>query len=500
MGKERKQGFFRVGAFALGMVFAAGSGHAEPTNYTYNYDMWGVAVQSPDPYRVSAYLPGTRLGAGGFRDPQGLFIKNNLIYVCDSGNNRVVVIEGDKGDYQAVKIAASVMIDGVESLFNYPTDIFVTDEGDIYIADMNNQRILRLDSAWNYKSAVLKPADQTFDQAADFLPNKFVVDFAGRIFVKALNINKGFLEFDDSGAFTGYMGANKVVVDIADYFWKLISTRAQRSRLDLFLPTEYNNICLDHEGFIYAVSSFDMSADLSISTGAGDDLNQPVRRLNSMGQDILIRNGHYIPLGDLQIGYGGGMMGPSRFVDVAAFDNDSYACLDQTRGRVFVYDFQGNLLYAFGGVGNREGYFLLPVGIANMGNSLFVLDARAAALTRFDFTTYGDLINEALVEYRSGRYEASAEKWRQVLKINGNNDLAYIGIGRAAFRQGDYRTAMEYYRLKRYAEGYGRALQMYRKQWGERNLWKILLIMGLAIVIPYLVKRVSKIVKDIREA
>jgi tetratricopeptide (TPR) repeat protein len=505
MGRKKgKRKDFRIAWVVAGLVLVSVTGYGEPTNYTYNYDWWGDPVQSPDAYRVTAYLTGASLGIGVFRTPQGLFVKDNLVYICDSGNNRIVVIEvkdevKENNVYEVKNIFTSFLINEKESALNYPTDLFVTGEGDIYIADMNNQRILRLDSEWNYKSAVLKPVDQTFDPAADFLPNKLVVDFAGRIFVKAVNINKGFLEFDDGGNFVGYMGAINVVVDPIDYIWKRIATRAQRARMDLFVPTEYSNVCLDHEGFLYAVN--DVTAVDTYAGSGRPEFLQPVRRLNSMGQDILIRNGSIDPFGDNQWSVNSsGINGPSRFIDVAAFDNDSYACFDQTRGRIFVYDFQGNLLYAFGGVGNREGYFLLPSAIAAMGYSLFALDARTAALTRFEFTGYGKLINDALVQYRSGRYEDSAAAWEQVLKVNGNYELAYIGIGRAALRQGDYKKAMEYYKLKYYDTGYGKAFQKYRKQWVEKNLWKILLILGIVIIMPSLVKRVSKFVKEIREA
>jgi tetratricopeptide (TPR) repeat protein len=492
MDKKRKRNFFRIAALVLGMGFITGTGYGKSTNYTYNYDLWGDQANSPDPYRVSSYLLGTTLGVGNFRDPQGLFVKNNLIYICDSGNNRIVVIEvKGGGSFEVVKIAASVMIDDTETTFNYPTDIFVRDNGDMYIADMNNQRILRLDSEWNYQSVVLKPVDETIDPVADFLPNKLVVDPAGRIFVKALNVNKGLMEFDPLGGFTGYMGANKVLVNPIDYFWKLISTRAQRSRMDLFIPTEYSNICLDHEGFVYAVN---------INTFTQDGLMDALRRLNSMGQDILIRNDRVDPQGDWHFSSAAGIEGPSRFVDVAPFDNDSYACLDQTRGRIFVYDFQGKMLYTFGGVGNREGYFLMPVAIANRDSSLFVLDSRTAALTCFEFTAYGALINDALNDYKAGRYEASAKVWEQVLKMNGNYEMAYIGIGRAAFRQGDYRKAMEYYKIKYEKDGYGRAFQFYRKQWMEENLWKILLVLGLIIIVHPLVKTITKLVREIQAA
>jgi tetratricopeptide (TPR) repeat protein len=165
-----------------------------------------------------------------------------------------------------------------------------------------------------------------------------------------------------------------------------------------------------------------------------------------------------------------------------------------------MYDFQGNLLYAFGGVGNREGYFQLPVAIDRMGYSLYALDSIAASLTRFDLTTYGEKINNALNEYKAGRYESSAEVWEEVLKMNGNYDLAYIGIGRAALRQGEYQKAMRYYELKQYLEGYGKAVQLYRKQCMEENLWKMILILALITLGPLLIKTVVRIVREVKEA
>jgi len=460
---------------------------AEPTNYTYNYDFWLEQVASPDAYRVGAYILGTTLGIGHFRDPQGLTIRDNRLYLCDSGNNRIIkIVVQENGDHVVEAVVSSVLIDGQESRFNYPMDIFENRNGDLYIADTNNQRVLILDNNWNYKSSILKPDDESLDEFMDFLPFKLVVDFANRLFIQARNVNKGLMEFDNRGEFSGYMGANRVTVNIIDYAWKLISTQAQRDRMDLFIPTEYSNVALDKDGFIYVTNA----------TGQTD----PVRRLNAMGQDILIRNGYEDPVGDLVFGNAGGISGRSRFIDVVAFDNDSYACFDRTRGRIFMYDFQGNLLYAFGGVGNREGTFVQPVALDRMGYSLYALDSRTAALTRFDLTGYGLLINEALNEYRAGRYEASAEVWEDVLKMNGNYDLAYIGIGRAALRQGEFQKAMKYYKLKHYREGYGKAFQLYRKEWMEENLWKILVVLGVVFLLPPTVKFSLKTVKEIREA
>ncbi|MCL2720490.1 MAG: hypothetical protein FWD47_04025 [Treponema sp.] len=460
---------------------------SSPTNYTYNYDFWREQVASPDAYRVSAYILGTSLGVGHLRDPQGLFIRDNRIYVCDSGNNRILRIEvREDGSHVVTSNVSFVMINGERSYFNNPMDIFENRNGDLYIADMNNQRVLILDHNWNFIHEITKPDDLSFDEHTEFLPAKLVVDFANRVFVQARNINKGLMEFDNRWEFSGYMGANRVVINIIDYAWKLVSTRQQLENMELFIPTEYSNVALDKDGFIYVTNATRQT--------------EPVRRLNAMGQDILIRNGYEKPVGDLTFGTAANISGPSRFFDVVAFDNDSYACFDNNRGRIFMYDFQGNLLYAFGSKGNREGRFDQPAAIDRMGYALYALDSGTGAITRFDLTKYGEMINLALNEYRAGRYESSAEVWEEVLKMNGNYDLAYIGIGRAALRQGDYLKAMRYYKLKHYREGYGKAFQLYRKQWMEENLWWMLLSLGIIVFLPGIVKLSIKTVKEIIEA
>jgi DNA-binding beta-propeller fold protein YncE len=474
---------------------------AEPTNYTYNYDFWLEQVASPDAYRVSDYFLGTHFGVGHFREPQGIFICENRIYVCDSGNNRILVIEArENGEHILAKSISSIMIDGLESAFNYPMDLFEDREGFIYIADTNNMRILKIDSNWNYISSITRPYDESLDDFVEFQPLKLVVDFANRVFVQARNVNKGLMEFDSRGEFTGYMGANKVKFKFVDYVWKLIATQAQRDRMKLFIPTEYNNMCLDKDGFIYVTNATGLANTIPATAVTPSSDTDAVRRLNAMGQDILIRNGYRGPIGDLAIGTAGGISGRSRFIDITAFENDSYACFDRTRGRIFMYDFQGNLLYAFGGLGNREGNFTTPAALDRMGDVLYALDSRTASITRFELTGYGVKINEALNEYRAGRYEFSAKVWEEVLKMNGNYDLAYIGIGRSALRQGEYQKAMKYYKLKHYRVGYGKAFQLYRKQWMEENLWKILLILGILILLPLGIKLFVKLVREIREA
>ena len=460
-----------------------------PTNYTYNYSFWGEQVAMPDAYYVADFIRGNDLGLGNFNNPQGLYIRENRIYICDTGNNRIVLLEFDEktGTYELIKVVTSVMINGSASTFNDPHDIFEHRNGEIFIADTENNRVLRLDNNFNYINSILRPDDSSWDSDLDFFPCKLVVDHSNRVFIQANHVNKGLMEYQIDGTFNGYMGASRVQVSLYDYFWKMIATQAQRDQMILFVPTEYNNVTLDHEGFVYAT--------LDTFSGPIEDA-APVRRLNAVGTDILIRNGLFgfaEPVGDWHWGMRGSpYQGPSRFVDVVTFENDGYVCLDRNKGRLFAYDFQGNLLYAFGGVGNTEGRFVDPVALDRMGTSLFVLDRQTGTVTRLNLTQYGWYINEAMNYYFDGLYDESALMWDEVLKLNGNYDLAFIGKGRASLRNEDYYEAMKFYEAKYDQESYGKAFQLYRKEWIEANIGTILIILISLFAATQVLKLVLK--------
>ncbi len=455
--------------------------------YTYSYDYFGNELDSPDAYTAEDFLLGSSLGIGDFKNPTGLFAKDGFIYIIDTDNNRIVVV--DKS-FNLVKEIKSVMMEGAENALAKPQDIFVTDNGDMYICDTGNNRILHTDKDLNLIKTYTKPEDETILEDADFIPKKCVVDTAGRLYLLAGNVNKGFMEFDDQGEFTAYIGANPVKASLFEVLQKRLMTKEQRSRMESFVPTEYSNLSIDQENFLYATTT----------TFNGGDIGRrgkikPIRKLNSLGEDILIRNGYEDPIGDYYWGEGGDISGPSKFEDVTAMENDTYYAIDRVRGRVFGYDFQGNLLYAFGGVGNKLGYFLYPVAIEHIGTDLLVLDNRTAALTRFTLTEYGSLINDGLALYKEGRYEESSDYWQQVLRLNGNYDLAYIGIGRSLLRQGKYKEAMKYFEMKRDTANYSKAFAEYRKQWVEQHIGWLIGGFAVLLLLPRLIKFIKKLIR-----
>ena len=576
--------------------------------YTYTYNYWGDAVASPDAYSVEEVLYGRSFGdeVGVFWNPESLFVIDDLLYVVDTKNNRIVELQWTQGEFELVRIINKLQVsvskkdemmigdDCVLTLLQ-PGDIFVkaidketrekvygkylgslyippekpkeetkteettdeTDEDssssssdsedgaepsdgedgdggeggdgedgngedggdgedvvakpaadvenvikkelkrdyDFYIADTKNHRIIHCDYELNVIDVLDNPQDETLPENFEFLPSRFIVDDAFRYYVQAQNINSGLMEFTKDGTFTGYIGASPVTVSFIQRIWRKIQTKAQRARTKQYVPTEYNNVALDSDGFLYVTTNSLSDAEIAAGTG------KPIRKLNAMGTDILIRNGNFYPIGDLHPGNSKSISGSSAFVDVVTFENETYACLDKTRGRVFVYDFQGNMLYAFGNSGMNEGCFLNPTSIVKLNEeTLAVLDRFCGTITIFALNDYGKLVNKALSLYRVGEYDASADVWREVLKYNGNCELAYVGIGRSQLRQGEYKKAMDNFEIVRDSRNYSKAFKYYREQVVEDNIVWFIVVLAALIIVPKLIRKIIRLRKEINEA
>lgn len=436
---------------------------AEAVPYrSYIYDFWETAVPAPQAYLPARVVYGTDLGVGDLDSPQDLFISpEGRLYIADAGNNRVIVCDRD---WNVELVIDSFTIDGREDGFNNPRGIFAGREGRIYVADRDNARIVLLDSDGNFLRTVGAPdpdVEGIIPEDFRYRPRKLGVDQAGRLYVIADDVYDGIMEFDVDGNFRGFLGAPRVAPSMVDYMWRRFATEAQRERMALFLPTEYSNLDVDPRGFIYT----------TVSGGAIQE-DEAIRRLNPSGEDVLRRMGFSPPIGD----YGSGLrdeqgnlvLPRSVLVDIVSRDFDIYSALDRQRGRVFTYDSNGNLLYVFGGLGDQKGLFRSPVALGVMeghrGDNIVVLDSRTGRLTIFEPTAYARAIHSAIAYYNTGQYDRATEKWRSVLRMNANYDLAYTGIGRAMMRTDSYSEAMHNFRLGQNRPRYSEAFQLYRRE------------------------------------
>lgn len=447
---------------------------------TYSYDHWGEVVKEPHTYLYTRTISEKQLGSA-LRYPSDLFVTEDGLYIADTGNNRILVTDFE-GKLRMELTAAADESD----LLSGPQGIFVTEDGHIYVADTGNSRIVEYDGNGSYIRQIGRPVTTLITEGQEYSPTKVVVDEAGRIYVIAYGINMGLVEFGASGEFQGFMGATRVSVSAFEYIWKnYFSTQAQQQRMETIIPTEYSNIFVDNEGFIYA--TINNLSDADIISGA-----DAIRRLNPTGKDVLRRLGDFDIIGDLATttyGYDW-----SSFVDVAATDYGCYFILDETDGKVFAYDNDGNSLFVFGRSGIREGNFQKPVAIGLGGNeqTIYVLDSVLGSVLIFDITEYGSHLLDAIRRNNLGDAEGSTREWEQVLKYNSNSELAYIGLGKTYLTEERYREAMECFELGNSKKYYSRAFAYYRKELMEKYLTGVVIGVAVLLFAVWIVKKILR--------
>jgi hypothetical protein len=438
---------------------------AEPGD-GYNYSYWGEPSPAPAAYVPVKTLYGSDWMIGPLSSPQDLYVgKDRKVYLADTGNNRVIVLDEQLNVLRIVKEFAN---NGKTDKFNQPEGIFVAASGDMYVADTQNRRIIRLSPDGRLISEIGEPRSSLIRQGFQYTPIKVAADKANMVYVVSRGSYEGIMEFDSDGAFTGFIGTNRVKFSPFDLFWKRISTKAQRSQMEQFIPIEFNNLDMEENGFIYTTTSEENSS-------------QPIKRLNVSGVDILRNKGYFPPKGDIKVSRAGSHPGSSIFVDVTADESGMYNALDSKRGRIFAYDKDGSLLYIFGGLGSQQGLFRTPAAIGMLGEQTLVLDKDLGRLTVFEPTSYGSYIRTAVRELNDGKVDQSTAAWRKVLQLNSNFEVAYLGIGKSLLKKNENKEAMTYFELGNNREYYSEAFKRYRQDVVFRSFGYI--VLGIVLVI-----------------
>jgi len=450
--------------------------HANVPYHTYNYDYWEDIYYTPAAYVPNGNISGTKIDIGILNSPQDIFVgEDERVYIADTGNNRIVVLDKNM---KLERIIDSFDNEGSLDTFKAPSGIYVTERNELYIADTDNLRVIALNEDGSLLKIISNPKSEVLANDFIFAPLKITVDYADRAYIIAKNMFQGIMAFDENGEFTGFTGTINVTITAYEKIWRKLSTKAQRERQIQFIPTEFTGVDISPDGFVYATNI----------DGGGE---QSIRRLNPKGQDV-IKKGRGGLSGDLTWRLAGHYSGASRIVDIVYRDNGIYSVVDKTRGRIFTYDHEGNLLYIFGGMGSQEGTFKNPVAIEEKGEEILVLDSYRGEILRFLPTQYGRLINEAVSLRFDGDEASAVNVWKQVLELDSNFELAYVGIGKSYLAAGDNKKAMEYLKLGMDREYYSIAYKRYRDDILKDNLSYILTGAMVLIVVLSLRSVINK--------
>lgn len=450
------------------------------TTYTYSYK--GECQHSPDafvPEEVYTSFSGSEVP---LKNPNDIVCdKNNNVYIADTGNNRVLVLNEQ---LELVKEIKDYELDGKKITLNAPQGVFADKKGRLYITDTGNGTVLVYNEKLEFEKAIAQPDAKLLPENFSYQPTAVAVDRYDRFYVISSGTNMGVITFNENGVFEGFIGAAKVKTSPIEKFWKKLMSEEQLNQMKESVPSNYNNLTVDSKGFVYVTSSSIDAFTLQqlITSKSKDDSYMPVKRLNPAGTDTLRRNGFFPPVGNLNFSAydSDDVATNSSFTEVTVLDNDVYSVVDSKNNKIFTYDEYGNLLYAFGQTGTVDGTFDLLQSVAYQGyDRLLAIDRLRGSLTVFGKTEYGKLIDEAISLQQQRKFSQTIEVWQEIEKINNNYDIAYLGIGKSLLEQDEYSEAKEYFRATDNKEYYSKAL----KQQRDEVLKKVAILIPVVIII-----------------
>ncbi len=415
----------------------------------YLYTPHGNTVAAPPAYTLSRSLTARDLaGVDALDGLADAYVTEDAIFVlCAS---RLLVLDHQMRLKSC--LTSFVNESGEEEALAGCTGVTVVPNGEYFITQAEAGRILHFAADHTLLRVLGRPDIVGFENVK-YRPTKMVVDNAGRLYVISKGMYEGILELTADGAFTRFFGVNNITFTPWQLVWRVFATAEQRARQSLWLPSDFTNLCVDQDGFMFATLLSQEDAT--------------IKRLNAKGENIIkVPDDKAYPVGDLwvtQSGYGI-PTGVSQFIAVDVNRYGAYICLDATRSRVFAYNEDHNLLFAFGGPGDREGYFRSPVDLSFVGDDILVLDALAQSLELFSPTAYGRALMNAVKNQYLYEYETASEYWLEALSYNHNLTLAYSGVGRKLLREGEYEQALTYLKMGDDRNYYDKAYEKVRNQ------------------------------------
>ena len=436
--------------------------------YSYIYDNDEKAVAAPDAATPAGMLTGENIG--GFNSPQDLYAYNGRLYIADTKNNRIVIMGLSGGN---TEIIADFKNNGREDRLSEPMGICVTADG-IYIADTGNARVIKLNENKECTLVIETPNEDSFGEDFNFSPTKVAVDDHERIFVISAGYNMGLIQFDKNGGYLKSIGAPKVTLSVIEQFWRKLSTKEQRERSQSVVPTEYSNLSVSSDGFIY------------VTNESTSEEVEALRRLNAKGNDVLKRIGE--PAGDVTTG-GLTYKGNSAIIDFCELEYGNFAILDRKRSRVFVYNESSELLYVFGGPGTYSGGMSVPTSMVYSGGRFYISDSGRNAVCVYELTEYGRLFGDVAKAQKNIDSDSEEAGWNEIMKNNSNCTLAMNGIANAAYKRHDMKTAMKYYKMAGNRTDYSKAYAFVRREYIECNIAVIAIAIVALIAAAVLVSK-----------
>lgn len=419
---------------------------------------------------------------------------NNLTFdkindVCTDSDNNVYILDNQSkiiilgNDYKFLRSFGSV---GDET-FAEAQGIYVHTDGTIYICDTQNHRVLHCNDNGELLKIIGLPDSPLIPDDFDFLPISITVDSLGYSYILSDGSYYGALLYDPQYEFLGFYGPNKIksgitgaIKTITD---RVFSNSSKKSASARALPYCFVDIVIDNKDFIYTATG-----NTSDKTAKGQ-----IRKLSpGKGANILDSDevnfvdegfNHSFVDGDVYL---------QDILSIEVDKNGLIYALDSSYGRILVYDSDCRMITAFGGgmgYGSQDGTFQTPVSIALCGKDVLVADSSKNTVTVFRPNSYGLRVQELLNLTIKGKHSQAKQGWEDILKIDANLQIAYSGLARSFYKEGNYKKAMEMAKTGYDRETYGLAYEAYRQNLIDKNFGVVfaVIILIIALIVTLLI-------------
>lgn len=410
-------------------------------------------------------------------------------YVLDKELPAIVVLDEN---YNTLKVITELIDKSGNSVsFVGSEGLFVNSNEQIYVCGTTKECVWIIDDNGNIDKTLYLPDSNIIPDDFKFAPQKLAVDSKGYTYVLSIGSYYGTILYSPDGEFLGFYGANVVDTSIASVFsniWnKFFVNDEKKSAMVKKLPFQITDLDVGQDDFIYTTTG------ATNSTAKGQ-----IKILNPAGNNIVKKANYDFSDGAVV------KLSKETWIDqsLSQLTVDGYYMyvLDTGRGKVFVYDYDSNLIGVFGGgmkEGTQKGMFENPVAIAVNGNDLIIADKGKRSITIYQKTEFGQMVMNAQNLTLEAKYLDAKGNWEQVIECEKNYQLAYRGLARAALREGNYEEAMRLAKSAADRETYSEAYSFHRKNIIVENfVWFFPLL--LVLVAAFIIWRIIAKKKNIK--